>query len=85
RSLMRTVEECTHVNGSVCLDPSGDSWLDLAEGNVIKGARQGASALDLQNWTPGQDAASLDRRPTLVHSNIGMRDALQIRYQTGNK
>ncbi|PBP56342.1 choline ABC transporter ATP-binding protein [Pseudomonas syringae] len=85
RSLMRTVDECTHVNGSVCLDPSGDSWLDLAEGNVIKGARQGATALDLQNWTPGQDVATLDRRPTLVHSNIGMRDALQIRYQTGNK
>ncbi len=52
RSLMRTVDECTHVNGSVCLDPSGDSWLDLADGNVIKGARQGATALDLQNWTP---------------------------------
>jgi glycine betaine/proline transport system ATP-binding protein len=85
RSLMRTVDECTHVNGSVCLDPSGDSWLDLAEGNVIKGARQGATALDLQNWAPGQDVATLDRRPTLVHSNIGMRDALQIRYQTGNK
>jgi glycine betaine/proline transport system ATP-binding protein len=27
----------------------------------------------------------LGRRPTLVDSNIGMRDALQIRYQTGNK
>ncbi|RML85410.1 Glycine/betaine/L-proline ABC transporter ATP-binding subunit [Pseudomonas savastanoi pv. glycinea] len=85
RSLMRTVDECTHVNDSVCLDPSGDSWLDLAEGNVIKGARQGATPLDLQNWTPGQDVGTLDRCPTLVHSNIGMRDALQIRYQTGNK
>ena len=27
----------------------------------------------------------LHRRPTLVHSDIGMRDALKIRYQTGNK
>ena len=27
----------------------------------------------------------LGRRPTLVDSSIGMRDALQIRYQTGNK
>ncbi|RMV69298.1 Glycine/betaine/L-proline ABC transporter ATP-binding subunit [Pseudomonas caricapapayae] len=85
RRLMRTVDECTHLNGSVCLDPSGDSWLDLAEGNVIKGARQGATPLDLQNWAPGQDVGTLERRPTLVHSNIGMRDALQIRYQTGNK
>jgi glycine betaine/proline transport system ATP-binding protein len=85
RSLMRTLDNCTKVNGSVCLDPGVDSWLDLAEGNTIKGARQGAGQLDLQNWTPGQAMDTLDRKPTLVHSNIGMRDALQIRYQTGNK
>jgi glycine betaine/proline transport system ATP-binding protein len=85
RSLMRTLDNCTKVNGSVCLDPGGDSWLDLAEGNTIKGARQGAGPLDLQNWAPGQPMDSLNRRPTLVDSNIGMRDALQIRYQTGNK
>ncbi|TFZ33061.1 choline ABC transporter ATP-binding protein, partial [Pseudomonas syringae] len=59
RSLMRTVDECTHVNGSVCLDPSGDSWLALAEGNVINGARQGATALDLQDWAPAPDGATL--------------------------
>jgi glycine betaine/proline transport system ATP-binding protein len=85
RSLMRTVDNCTRVNGEICLDPSGDSWIGLAEGNTIKGARQGAANLDLQNWTPGQPMEGLHRRPTLVHSDIGMRDALQIRYQTGNK
>src|SRR5476651_446516 len=85
RSLMRTVDNCTRINGSVCLDPGGDSWLDLAEGNVIKGARQNGTTLDLQNWAPGQPMEGLGRRPTLVHSDIGMRDALQIRYQTGNK
>lgn len=85
RSLMRTLDDCTRLNGSVCLDPSVDSWLDLAEGNTLKGARQGGGQLDLQNWTPGQPVESLGRKPTLVHSNIGMRDALQIRYHTGNK
>ncbi|MFH7468217.1 choline ABC transporter ATP-binding protein, partial [Pseudomonas syringae pv. tagetis] len=54
-------------------------------GNVIKGARQGATPLELQNWAPGQEVGTLERRPTLVHSNIGIRDALQIRYQTGHK
>ncbi|MCY1183817.1 choline ABC transporter, ATP-binding protein [compost metagenome] len=39
----------------------------------------------MQNWIPGQAVEGLGRRPTLVDSNIGMRDALQIRYQTGNK
>jgi glycine betaine/proline transport system ATP-binding protein len=85
RSLMRTLDNCKRINGSVCLDPGGDSWLDLAEGNTIKGARQNGSVLNLQNWAPGQAVEGLERKPTLVDSNIGMRDALQIRYQTGNK
>ena len=84
RSLMRSLDQCKRVNGSVCIDPGGDSWLDLADG-VIKGARQGANGLDLQNWAPGQSVEALGRKPTLVHANIGMREALQIRYQTGNK
>ncbi|MNH08550.1 Glycine betaine transport ATP-binding protein OpuAA [compost metagenome] len=85
RSLMRTLDKCKRINGSVCLDPGGDSWLDLAEGNTIKGARQGANGMDLQNWAPGQAVEGLGRKPTLVDAKIGMREALQIRYQTGNK
>ncbi|WP_449430239.1 choline ABC transporter ATP-binding protein [Pseudomonas putida] len=85
RSLMRRLDQCKRVNGSVCLDPGGDSWLDLGEGNSIKRARQGQNGLEMQNWTPGQAVEGLSRRPTLVHANIGMREALQIRYQTGNK
>jgi len=85
RSLMRTLDNCKRINGSVCLDPGGDSWIDLAEGNTIKGVRQGAGAIDLQNWVPGQAVEGLGRQPTLVGADIGMRDALQIRYHTGNK
>ncbi|MBM3108146.1 choline ABC transporter ATP-binding protein [Pseudomonas sp. V1] len=85
RSLMRTLDKCKRINGSVCLDPGGDSWLDLAEGNTIKGARQGANGMDLQNWAPGEAVEELARKPTLVSASIGMREALQIRYQTGNK
>ncbi|PLV21112.1 choline ABC transporter ATP-binding protein [Pseudomonas guariconensis] len=85
RSLMRSLDNCKRVNGSVCLDPGGDSWLDLGEGNSIKRARQGQNGLDLQNWVPGQDVETLGRKPTLVNANIGMREALQIRYHTGNK
>ncbi|AYG43062.1 choline ABC transporter ATP-binding protein [Pseudomonas sp. Leaf58] len=85
RSLMRTLDNCKRVNGSVCLDPGVDSWLDLGEGNSIKRARQGQNGMDMQNWAPGQAVEALGRRPTLVHVDIGMREALQIRYQTGNK
>lgn len=85
RSLMRTLDKCKRINGSVCLDPGGDSWLDLAEGNTIRGARQGVNGMALQNWAPGEAVEGLERKPTLVNANIGMREALQIRYQTGNK
>jgi len=85
RSLMRSLDNCKRVNGSVCLDPGGDSWLDLGEGNSIKRARQGQNGLEMQNWAPGQSVEGLGRKPTLVQADIGMRDALQIRYQTGNK
>ena len=85
RSLMRSLDNCKRVNGSVCLDPGIDSWLDLGEGGSIKRARQGQNGLDMQKWAPGQDVELLERRPTVVHADIGMRDALQIRYQTGNK
>ncbi|AGN77412.1 MULTISPECIES: choline ABC transporter ATP-binding protein [Pseudomonas] len=85
RSLMRSLDNCKRVNGSVCLDPGIDSWLDLGEGGALKRARQGQNGLDMQNWAPGQDVELLQRRPTVVHADIGMREALQIRYQTGNK
>ncbi|MDZ3994895.1 choline ABC transporter ATP-binding protein [Pseudomonas sp. Teo4] len=85
RSLMRSLDNCKRVNGSVCLDPGIDSWLDLGEGGSLKRARQGQTGLDMQNWAPGQDVELLERRPTVVHADIGMREALRIRYQTGNK
>ncbi|MBD8684062.1 choline ABC transporter ATP-binding protein [Pseudomonas sp. CFBP 13719] len=85
RSLMRTLDKCTRVNGSVCLDPGVDSWLNLGADNSLTSARQGDAVLDLQGWAPGQAMEGLGRRPTLVHADIGMRDALQIRYQTGHK
>ncbi len=85
RSLMRSLDNCKRVNGSVCLDPGIDSWLGLGEGGALKRARQGQNGLDMQNWAPGQDVELLERRPTVVHADIGMREALQIRYQTGNK
>ena len=85
RSLMRSLDNCKRVNGSVCLDPGIDSWLDLGEGGLLKRARQGQNGLDMQNWAPGQNVELLERRPTVVHADIGMREALQIRYQTGNK
>ena len=48
-------------------------------------ARQGTETLPLQSWTAGDAIESLQPRPTVVSADIGMRDALHIRYQTGQK
>ncbi|WP_459207023.1 choline ABC transporter ATP-binding protein [Pseudomonas sp. MLB6B] len=85
RSLMRTLDQCKRINGSVCLDPGDDAWLDLGASGSLQRARQGQNGLDMQHWAPGQAVEALGRRPTLVHADIGMREALQIRYHTGNK
>jgi glycine betaine/proline transport system ATP-binding protein len=85
RSLMRHLNNCTRVNGEVCLDPGSDSWLGLSADNQVLGARQGTGPLHLQSWSSGQSMSSLQRQPTLVDSNIGMREALDIRYHTGQK
>ncbi|UFH48912.1 choline ABC transporter ATP-binding protein [Pseudomonas sp. KNUC1026] len=85
RSLMRPLTACTGSGRDALLDPGSDTWLSLSENGYLQGARQGSAALDVQNWANGQDIESLARRPTLVHADISMRDALAIRYHTGNK
>jgi glycine betaine/proline transport system ATP-binding protein len=86
RSLMRTLDQCDRINGAkVCLDPGSDSWINLGTDNSFAGISQGGASLDSQNWATGQGFDGLDRRPTVVSADISMRDALQIRYQTGHK
>ena len=86
RSLMRTLDQCDRINGAkVCLDPGSDSWINLGTDNSFAGISQGGATMDSQNWASGQGFDGLDRRPTVVSADISMRDALQIRYQTGHK
>jgi len=86
RSLMRTLDQCDRINGAkVCLDPGTDSWINLGADNSFAGLTQGADSMAVQNWARGESVEALDRRPTLVNADISMRDALQIRYRTGNK
>ena len=85
RSLMRPLANCIRANGEVCLDPGADTWLVLGEQNRLASAHAAKAPLGVQTWAPGQPVETLQRQPTLVHADIGMRDALQIRYHTGNK
>jgi glycine betaine/proline transport system ATP-binding protein len=84
-SLMRPIAGCATQNGETCLDDVADIWLTLDANQQLAAARVGSSALNLQRWTAGDAIESLQPRPTLVSADIGMRDALHIRYQTGQK
>jgi glycine betaine/proline transport system ATP-binding protein len=84
-SLMRPIASCATQNGETCLDDVADIWLTLDANQQLAAARVGTSALNLQRWTAGDAIESLQPRPTLVSADIGMRDALHIRYQTGQK
>ncbi len=85
RSLMRALADCTSQNGERSLDPSSDAWFTLDEHDLIQSARKGLANLPLQRWVAGQPIEALSHCPTLVSAQIGMREALQIRYQTGSK
>ena len=85
RSLMRPLAECEKQGDETCLDDVGDIWFKLDDQGVLQGARRGTEELELQRWSMGDTIESLQARPTLVSAEIGMRDALHIRYQTGQK
>jgi glycine betaine/proline transport system ATP-binding protein len=84
-SLMRRLEQCHSAAGEICIDQGRDCWMSLGADGQLSGLRQGSAVLTPQQWAPGQPLGKLRKQPTLVDSLIGMRDALQIRYQTGHK
>ncbi|PAU52519.1 choline ABC transporter ATP-binding protein [Pseudomonas sp. PIC25] len=84
-SLMRPLQQCRHEGNEICVDQGRDCWLGLDDNNGVQCARQGGQDLKLQRWAPGDLVGNLRREPTLVNVRIAMRDALQIRYQTGHK
>jgi glycine betaine/proline transport system ATP-binding protein len=84
-SLMRPIASCAAQDGEICLDDVADIWLTLDANQQLTSARQGADAFNVQRWDTSEAIESLQLRPTVVSADIGMRDALHIRYQTGQK
>jgi glycine betaine/proline transport system ATP-binding protein len=84
-SLMRPLAECEQANGETCLDHVADIWLKVDAQGTPTSARRGTDDLALQSWSNGDAIESLQQQPTVVPADVGMRDALHIRYQTGQK
>jgi glycine betaine/proline transport system ATP-binding protein len=85
RSLMRAIENCDSTAGETCLDVQADIWLKRDEDGKVQRIRCGSEELPAQTWAAGTPIEALEPRPTLVDADVGMRDAVQIRYQTGQK
>lgn len=85
RSLMRPLAEYPRQGGETCIDELTDIWFRLDDQGALQGARRGSEAWPLQRWSAGDEIESLQSRPTMVDADIGMRDAMHIRYQTGQK
>lgn len=84
-NLMRPLTECAQRDGETCLDQMNDIWLSLAPDGQLQSMRRGTEKLPLQRWTSNESIEALQTRPTVVDAAIGMRDAMHIRYQTGQK
>ncbi|GAA6140676.1 choline ABC transporter ATP-binding protein [Hydrogenophaga sp. 5NK40-0174] len=85
KSLMRPLAACEQRDGEVCLDDVADIWLKVDGQGTLVGVRRGDESLPVQHWTPSDAIESLKPLPTMVDVSIGMREALHIRYQTGQK
>ena len=85
RNLMRPLDDCEHVAGETCLDKLADIWLQIDDEGALAGARRGSDSLPLQSWADGDSVEALQGRPAMVDVGINMRDALHIRYQTGQR
>jgi glycine betaine/proline transport system ATP-binding protein len=85
-SLMRPLADCEQRDSETCLDNVADIWLKLDGHGALRSARRGTDDLSLQHWAAGDSIEALKtQQPTVVSAKIGMRDALHIRYQTGQK
>jgi len=84
-SLMKPIEQCRREGNELCLDSTRDYWASLSDARNVKSLRRSGDSVSVQRWAPGEPVEDLKRQPTLVDASIRMRDALEIRYHTGNK
>jgi glycine betaine/proline transport system ATP-binding protein len=85
RSLMRPLAECEQHDGEITLDATAGIRIRVDGQGALQGVRCGADAMPVQRWAANDSIEKLNPGPTLVSADIGMRDALRIRYQTGHK
>ena len=84
KSLMTALDKCVFVAGEYCIDTTQNLWLTVNPHRHLSSVRTGATTARVQLWSPGGRMDVLARQPTGVPATTTMRDALQIRYETGH-
>lgn len=84
KSLMTELSQCVYARDEYCLDTIQNLWMVVNQSRQLTSIRRGAMAADAQIWNPTKRIDTLHRQVTIVPPDTSMRDALQIRYETGN-
>ncbi|WP_428773960.1 choline ABC transporter ATP-binding protein [Vibrio sp.] len=82
RSLMNSCDDLTQANGRWQICQQANVWVEQHE---QQWRVSGDSALKLVEWHAGMRYQQLDQQSLVIASpDIDMRDAIEIRYHTGN-
>ncbi|MGJ7512837.1 choline ABC transporter ATP-binding protein [Pseudomonas baetica] len=84
KSLMTELGQCVFARDEYCLDTTQNLWMVVGQSRRLESIRRGAIAVEPQAWNPTKGIETLRRQVTLISPDTSMRDALQIRYETGH-
>ncbi|WP_413704852.1 choline ABC transporter ATP-binding protein [Pseudomonas sp. Pseusp16] len=84
KSLMTELGQCVFARDEYCLDTTQNLWMVVGLSRRLESIRRGAIAVEPQTWNPTKGIETLRRQVTLISPDTSMRDALQIRYETGH-
>jgi glycine betaine/proline transport system ATP-binding protein len=84
KSLMTELDQCVFTRDEYCLDAIQNLWIVVGQSRRLASIRRGAIAVEPQTWNPTKRIDTLHRQVTLISPDTNMRDALQIRYETGH-
>ncbi|AQY65713.1 choline ABC transporter ATP-binding protein [Pseudomonas veronii] len=83
KSLMTPLNQCIFEREAYCLDTVQNLWMVVNHSSGLTSIRRGDIVMQAQQWSPARRTETLLRQVTVIPADTTMRDALQIRYETG--